>query len=232
MRILIAVAHADDETLGCFSVLSAGEHEVHILHATDSAPRDPKYAIRSGYPDRESYRNARHGELDRLLQRARIPPERYHCLDIADQEVPLQWPRVREFVAAFRADRVYTHAYEGGHPDHDAVSLALAGLSNVWEFPLYHGRDGSFHPHSFLDGGPGDEVILTPAQRAEKEAWLAIYASQKRVIDLFPVVLERFRPQPEYDFSHPPHPGDLYYERRKLGWTWTEWRQATRTAIE
>ena len=29
---------------------------------------------------------------------------------------------------SFGADRVYTHAYEGGHPDHDAVALALAWL--------------------------------------------------------------------------------------------------------
>ena len=37
---------------------------------------------------------------------------------------------------------------------------------------------------------------------------------------------ELFRPMSAYDFTRPPHPGELYYEQRKLGWTWPEWRAA------
>jgi hypothetical protein len=44
---------------------------------------------------------------------------------------------------------------------------------------------------------------------------------------MFPIDREQFRPAPKYDFSRPPHEGPLYYEIRKLGWTWTEWRRAT-----
>jgi N-acetylglucosamine malate deacetylase 2 len=231
MRILIAVAHADDETLGCFSVLAARAAEVTILHATDSAPMDVKYALRCGYETRESYKAARRAEVRTVLAKAGIPEARYHCLEMADQEAPVYWARIRAYAEAFGADRIYTHAYEGGHPDHDAMAFALHGLPGVWEFPLYHGAGGDFVPHAFLDGRAEEAVELTAEQRERKREWLACFASQKRVIDLFPVERELFRPQAAYDFTKPPHEGELYYERRQLGWTWPAWREATGKAL-
>lgn len=231
MRILIAVAHADDETLGCFSVLSDPSHDVHILHATDSAPRDLKYALRSGFLTRASYLAARRKELLALLEKAGVPESRYHCLGLADQEAPVYWPRIRAYVEAFGADRVYTHAYEGGHPDHDAVALSLAGLPNIWEFPLYHAHGAEFVPHSFLDGAAETVVALDADQQRTKRSWLDCFASQQRVIQMFPVHQELFRPAHPYDFTRPPHEGELYYEQRKLGWTWQEWRAATDKAL-
>ncbi|HEU0124493.1 MAG TPA: PIG-L family deacetylase [Bryobacteraceae bacterium] len=227
MRILIAVAHADDETLGCFSLLRDHSSEVHILHATDSAPRDLKYALRSGFSSRKEYLAARQSEMQTVLAQAGIPPANYHCLGLADQEAPRYWPRIRAYVEAFQADRIYTHAYEGGHPDHDAVALALAGLPNLWEFPLYHDRFGAFIPHTFLNGDPVVSVSFNDEAKRAKRALLDCFVSQQRVIDLFPIERELFRPAPVYDFTQPPHDGVLYYERRKLGWNWTEWRAAT-----
>ncbi|MBL8236718.1 MAG: PIG-L family deacetylase [Bryobacterales bacterium] len=227
MRILIAVAHADDETLGCFSVLSDPAHEVHILHVTDSAPRDLKYAIRSGFLSRAAYLAARRKETMAVLATAGIPESRYHCLGFADQEAPLHLGAIRAYVAAFNAERIYTHAYEGGHPDHDAVALALAGLPNLWEFPLYHAHGAEFVPHSFIAGPAGVAVPLDPGQQRRKRSWLDCFASQQRVIGMFPIDHEQFRPAPAYDFSRPPHEGPLYYEIRKLGWTWPQWRKAT-----
>ena len=227
MRILIAVAHADDETLGCFSVLSDPAHEVHILHATDSAPRDIKYALRSGFLSRASYLAARRKETMAVLAKAGLPEDRYHCLGFADQEAPRNLAAIREYVSAFAADRVYTHAYEGGHPDHDAVAMALAGLPNLWEFPLYHAFGAEFVPHAFLDGGAETVVALDAERQRVKRSWLDCFASQQRVIQMFPIDHELFRPAWAYDFSRPPHAGPLYYEIRKLGWTWAQWREAT-----
>lgn len=231
MRILIAVAHADDETLGCFSVLQTHPGDVHILHATDSVPRDLQYARRAGFETRESYREARRAELAAMLAKAGVADDHYHCLEIADQEAPVYWPRVRAFAESFGASRVYTHAYEGGHPDHDAVALALSGLPNVWEFPLYHAHGTEFVPHAFLDGHAEETVTLNAEQRITKKSWLDCFASQQRVIGRFPLDHESFRPMRNYDFTQPPHAGELYYERRKLGWTWAEWREATAKAL-
>jgi N-acetylglucosamine malate deacetylase 2 len=133
---------------------------------------------------------------------------------------------VRQWVEAFGPAEIYTHAYEGGHPDHDAVALALSGLEGVREFPLYHASGADFVPHSFLDGAPGRTVELTEAQRERKRKLLACFASQQRVIGNFPVAVERFRPAPAYDFARRPHAGPLYYEIRRLGWTFEEWREA------
>ena len=227
MRILIAVAHADDEALGCFSVMQDQPADVHILHATDSAPLDLKYALRSGFATHAGYQAARRAELQAVLAKAGIPEERYHCLGLADQEAPVYWPRIRAYVEAFDAGRVYTHAYEGGHPDHDAVAFALAGLPNVWEFPLYHANGGGFVPQSFIDGKAETVVELDADRRRAKRSWLDCFASQQRVIGMFPINREFFRPMRAYDFTRPPHPGELYYEQRKLGWTWHEWRKAT-----
>jgi len=61
---------------------------------------------------------------------------------------------------------VMTHAYEGGHPDHDALALAChiarelhSRRNSDWSFDLmeftsYHARVGGIHTYDFL---PGDE---------------------------------------------------------------------------
>ncbi|MBM3755467.1 MAG: hypothetical protein FJW38_15965 [Acidobacteria bacterium] len=227
MKIVIAVAHADDETLGCFSVLSEHPRNVLVLHATNSAPRDLKYALRAGFLTRASYQAARRREILDALAVLDIGEDQFECLDIADQEAPIEWPRIRARVAESNPDIVYTHTYEGGHPDHDALARALAGLPNVHEFPLYHAHGADLVPHEFIDGAPERTVQLTAAQQAVKRKMLACFRSQQRVIAGFPIAHELFRPMRAYDFANPPHEGQLYYERRKLGWTWLEWRAAT-----
>ena len=54
------------------------------------------------------------------------------------------------------ADLVLTHAYEGGHPDHDAVAFAVSGGgaargsdaadTTVVEMPFYHAGPGGLDP--------------------------------------------------------------------------------------
>ncbi|MBM3785635.1 MAG: PIG-L family deacetylase [Acidobacteria bacterium] len=226
MRILVAVAHADDETIGCFSVLTEPGNEIFVLHGTDSAPRNLKYALRAGFLTRDAYKVARRNEVRQALTMAGIPESRHVQLDIADQESPLHWQEIRRAAEDVKADLIYTHAYEGGHGDHDALAFALHTLPNVWEFPLYHAAGGHYTPHAFVEGAASKTVILTKAQQSRKAAMLACFRSQKRVIDGFPIGQEHFRPMKAYDFNHPPHGGKLYYEIRKLGWTWPEWHAA------
>jgi N-acetylglucosamine malate deacetylase 2 len=223
MRILIAVAHADDETLGCFSLLKG--KEAWILHATDSTPLHPRYAEKAGYSSVADYRAARRLEMLRALEAGRIDPSRWRALEIADQEAPRNVAAIREAVLSYDADRVYTHAYEGGHPDHDALAFALRGLPNVWEFPLYRASaSGEFETGGFLDGRGGSRVEVEDP--SGKQRMLACFASQMRVIQRFPLDAEWFRPMKAYDFAKPPHQGPLYYEIRQHGWDWTSWRDA------
>lgn len=231
MRILIATAHADDETLGCFSLMRDPAAEVHILHATDSAPRNLRFALRAGFLSRNSYRDARRAEMLAVLDKAGIPASRYHRLEIADQEAFQHCRQIREFAHALAPDRIYTHAYEGGHPDHDALAFSLTGLANVWEFPLYHAHGASYVPQSFLHGAAERTAPLDAAARKTKLDWLREFRSQQHVIGGFPMERELFRPMPAYDFTRPPHPGQLYYELRKLGATWPQWRATVEQSI-
>jgi N-acetylglucosamine malate deacetylase 2 len=222
VRILIAVAHADDETLGCFSLLKGDD--VWILHATDSTPLHPRYAEKAGYASVPEYRTARREEMFRALATGGVDPARWEALEIADQDAPRHVATIREAVLAYGADRIYTHAYEGGHPDHDALAFALRGLPNLWEFPLYRASaTGEFETGGFLNGG-GSSVEVADVE--SKRRMLACFASQVRVIERFPLDSEWFRPMKDYDFSKPPHEGPLYYEIRQHGWDWRSWRDA------
>ena len=58
--------------------------------------------------------------------------------------------------------------------------------------------------------------MLTSAELARKRAMCAAYESQRDVIVEFQLEVERFRPQPAYDYSRPPLPGVLNYE----AWRW------------
>ena len=226
---MIAVAHADDETLGCFSILTAKGHDVFILHATDSSPLNLKYALQSGFATRALYAKARIEEMHDVLRMAGIERHRWRQLPIPDQGAPRNTAIIREEVLSYRAERIYTHAYEGGHPDHDAVAFALRGLPDVWEFPLYNAWGGDFVPYRFIEGQAAEEIQLTPPQVDRKSEMLRCFRSQERVIASFPVGKELFRPMAAYDFSKPPHEGELYYERRKLGWIWKDWHEAVNT---
>ncbi len=64
----------------------------------------------------------------------------------------------------------------------------------------------------------GAEVALqpTPQELERKRAMCNAYASQGEIVAHFDLQIERFRPQPAYDFTNPPHPGELNYE----AWQW------------
>jgi LmbE family N-acetylglucosaminyl deacetylase len=231
MKILIAVAHADDETLGCYSVLRTAGCDVRILHATDSTPLPLRYAEQAGYGSVAEYRIARRAEMLAALAVLRCDEARWTQLPFADQDAPRNVTAIRETALSFGADRIYTHAYEGGHPDHDAVAFALRGLAEVWEFPLYHASEvGEFAPGGFIVGEAAETVDLSGELREGKRRTLDCFHSQQRVIQRIPIGVEWFRPMRAYDFSKPPHEGPLYYEIRQHGWMWPEWREAVSTS--
>jgi LmbE family N-acetylglucosaminyl deacetylase len=242
---LVVVAHPDDEVLGAGIWMHRQNAEnVYIVHLTDGSPRDLKDAARLGFPTRQAYASARRQELFQALKLLEIDAS--HCIEcgVADQEAFLNLPAIIERLASLvhelRPHRVLTHAYEGGHPDHDAASLAVAMLRKRFpylshlEFPLYHsGNDGRMITGQFLAGqdSSGQQVLrLTRNERNLKSAMLACFQTQQGILSCFGLERERFRSAPAYDFTLPPHPGPLLYER----WGWSAhgeaWReQAKRT---
>jgi LmbE family N-acetylglucosaminyl deacetylase len=225
---LLIVAHPDDEILAA-GALIARLDDVTVAHVTDGAPRDRRFWPVGLDLDRIGYAALRRAEAAAALERAGVPPGRIVGLGAVDQEAALELPRlvarVIALVEAVAPDVLITHAYEGGHPDHDASAFAVQAVVRVLgregrrsprllEAACYHGA-GGFAPGRFLaaPGSPEVRFALSPAEADRKRAMLACHASQSAVIAAFPVGDERVRAAPRHDFARPPHPGARWYEQ-------------------
>lgn len=246
MRPMIVVAHPDDETLGAASCLIR-EPGCTVVHVTDGAPRDRRLWPQGLVGTREAYADLRRGEFERVAGLVGLGKERWLWLGVVDLEVVHAIERISERLAEAIAARsptcVLSHAYEGGHPDHDAVAVACRGAlellrrghahcPELFEFALYHGHHGHLTLGSFLPGtGPEPlTVVLTGGERALRRRMLDCYASQQEIVRAFlSCPVEQRRPAAAVDFTTAPHEGLLYYQRCGLPVDPAEWR-ATATA--
>ena len=227
-RVALVVAHPDDETIaaGASLHLLTG---LLLVHVTDGAPRTLDDAARAGFASRAGYAAARRVELQAALAVSGCSPVLIE-LGVPDQDASLHMPAIARDLARLFAlhgiESVITHAYEGGHPDHDATALAahLAAPGGIVEFPGYHATpDGAFVTGRFLPGPPAATVGLTPAEQARKAAMFACFRSQAEVLAAFGTDSEAFR-HSQPDFRAPPHPGALNYERWGWDMTGPRWR--------
>jgi LmbE family N-acetylglucosaminyl deacetylase len=236
MRLAIIAAHPDDETIGASALMAA--HDATVIHVTDGAPRDPRWWP-GDTTDREGYARERACEVERALTLARA---KRVALGFIDQEAAYALPElvgaIADEVARRAPELVVTHAYEGGHPDHDAVAFAVAFAARhvlpglrVIEMALYHGAHGELVAGHFVDDRGSICRALAPAELALRRAMLACFTSQRATLAPFiPLAHERYRPAPAYDFSQPPHAGLLLYERLGFPMTSAIWRElAART---
>lgn len=231
-RVAVVVAHADDETLWAGSALPR-LRDCLLVHLTDGAPRDMADARRLGFATRADYAAARAAELGRALRELDATPERVGY-DVSDQEAVDYLPELVERLAADcrGTAAIVTHPYEGGHPDHDAAALACRIVADrlgcaLVEFACYHERDGDrvfgrFWPDPER---PERTRALSSFERGAVARALAAHASQAAVIDGYLPDAERWRDAPRYDFSRPPPPGRVLYDR--FGWAITSerWRE-------
>lgn len=219
-RPLVIVAHQDDEAIGC-GILLQRATDPCVVFATDGAPADKFFW--SIYGSREALADVRRTEAARAM--AELGIARYEILAVRDQRLFENLSAALDRIIAIAREHgsraLVTHAYEGGHPDHDACSyLAFRAGKHlglpVWEMPLYHRAHGAPELQRFINGAA--EIILTPtaAEYDRKERMASSYASQGEVIRTFPERNEIFRRQPRYEYSQPPHAGTLNYE----AWQW------------
>src|SRR5947209_10873707 len=142
---------------------------------------------------------------------AAIEPDRLLSLGIADQEAAFEIPRLVAGIAQacrrLRPGRILSLAYEGGHPDHDAVARAVARAGRgieIVEMPLYHAAPGTGERmivQEFLPGPAETRLTLSPAERERKRRMIEAFASQRETLQAFlPPRDERFRLAPAYDF--------------------------------
>lgn len=242
-RTALVVAHPDDEAIGCGALLRRFA-DLTIFHITDGAPKNGVDAAALGFAGPAEYAATRRAELEAAMALAGIPPERLIWLGWSDQEASLNLPALARDLAGRLSgtEVVLTHAYEGGHPDHDAAAFAVHAACAliapsgpaplIIEMPLYRaGADGRL-VQGFVSSPacPEAEVPLNGDEQQLKQAMYAAHASQKDVLLQFRTDVEQFRQAPDHDFAALPNDGDLYYERFGWGMTGARWLQLAAAA--
>jgi LmbE family N-acetylglucosaminyl deacetylase len=240
-HVLLIVAHQDDEVLGAGAQFrSFGQ--LSLLHVTDGAGF-MREARAKGFASLHAYAMAREREMRGAVRAAGIQAT-FHTLDVRCLEASFHLPAIahhlQRAIAAIAPDIILTHAYEGGHPDHDAVALAVH-LANrrvpepkpVWEFTGYHRAGADTVRGVFLrNGEPPLCLVLSEANRSLKRQMLELFRSQLDVVAQFPLDAELFRPVPDYDFTNPPHPLPLGYELEGWGMPAALWLAAARETMK
>lgn len=224
-RTLVLVAHPDDEAVGSGALLQRIQDPI-VVFATDGAPRSDFFWRK--YNSREDYAKIRAVEAGHALSEGRVQHFHWLCANdcIVDQELYRNLNRAYADLCTIielqMPDAVLSMAYEGGHPDHDGCSFLASRAAarfgiEAWEMPLYHRRGSDIKRQNFLDGDAGIEVEVQREELVRKMNMFAAYESQAEVLCDFQPNVERFRPMKSYDFSRPPHLGQLNYE----AWQWS-----------
>jgi LmbE family N-acetylglucosaminyl deacetylase len=237
--IALVVAHPDDEVIGVGGRLASWAERTTIVHVTDGAPLDGADARASGCASREEYAEARRRETSAALGWLPRQPVAIVPLGLVDQGLTYALDdlvsRLRRLVLERAPPVIVTHAYEGGHPDHDAIAFAVQLLCadarlprfEVVEFAAYHEGPGeALVTNRFAESTQPDgrrAARLTPLDRRRKRLMIGCLQTQRRTLQPFTCDQEWLRPAPRYDFSQAPG-AHVWFDRFAWGVTGERWR--------
>ncbi len=220
-RILILVPHPDDEVVACCAAIGRAQAAGATVFA--SYLTHGCYDKSLAWPwQRKTHvlrLRRRHQEARQVAVKLGIQPLTWSKRPSRQlwAELPQALEEIQEALEQLEIDQVWVPAYEGGHPDHDALNALGAYLSamlSVIEFAEYNFMHGTVQNNRF-PYPTSDTVVLdlTPDERELKQACLQLYASESRNLRHVPSLRESYRPIMAYDYRQPPHPGLLWYRR-------------------
>jgi LmbE family N-acetylglucosaminyl deacetylase len=227
---LFLFAHHDDEVFcaGALAAALAAGRRVKILWATAGGLAPAARRLSEGR------------RVQRLLA---LPDADVRMLGLPDQHAADHLDLLAREAASLMdgVAEVYVTAWEGGHPDHDAMNLAAARLRALagdagerpkfFEFGLYHrGRGGLAVKTPVLGAEPvlgASALALRRALvRADSSQWpsLGVLALAGRLQGTWATEPVRELP-PARDYSMPPAPEPLLY-RLYTRWDFAAFRRA------
>ncbi|MDD3028774.1 MAG: PIG-L family deacetylase [Alphaproteobacteria bacterium] len=220
-RILILVAHPDDEVVGCSASIMrarANGATVSALYLTNGClAREVMWPWRRAHYT-EGVTRRRH-EAEQAATKLGLQPVGWGTRPARQlwRELPRVFEEVRTALDQLHPDQVWVPAYEGGNPDHDALNAIGAKLRrrvSVLEFSEYNYFGSNVRSQQFISSDETVRVIsLSPAERTVKRDALKLYASEKSNLSSIDLHQETYRPLALYDYSQPPHQGTLWYAR-------------------
>jgi len=233
-RLVVLAAHPDDESIACAGLLQRAASAL-VVFGVDGAP--PHYGFEKQFGSLRKYSDARFHEASRALRM--IPGISVRRLTrpngsvFLDQHLFLDlapaFASLRRIVSDFDPTLFVSHAFEGGHVDHDACHVLARHASVEFgfthlEFPLYWRReqDGKDVFQQFRESGHADFVLqLTPQELNIKRQMLAEYHTQQGLTSVFALDPERFRPVDKERHANPTWP-TYPFENRRSGLKSTE----------
>lgn len=242
-KCVIVVAHPDDETIGMGAQLCRFRDAL-LIQITDGAPRDGRDAAAHGFASVAEYAFGRRVELYTALAAGQADGVRVEVIGVPDQQACLKLTQltrhILQRIQAAAPEAVFVLPYEGGHPDHDAASFAVSAARRlatappaVIEMTSYHADGSDCASGNFLFGDRRVATLaLSSAERSRKRRMIDCFASQRDLLAAFGTEVEQFRVMPDYDFTQPPHPGELHFERLGWGITGDVWRRHAAAALD
>jgi LmbE family N-acetylglucosaminyl deacetylase len=220
-RILVLVAHPDDEVVACAASVARARSNgatVSALYLTDGCiPKESLWRWqRKHHADFVVIRRA---EAEAAATALGLLPVGWGNRSARElwQQLPAVFKEVECAIARYRPDQIWVPAYEGGNPDHDAlnaIGFKLKPRLSVLEFAEYNFFGGEVRSHDFIStDDTAHTFALTLIERSTKKALLEIYASEASNLSSLGIEQESFRPLASYNYAHPPHQGTMWYTR-------------------
>lgn len=199
--ILVIAAHPDDDVLGVATTLirhAKSGDPITIVFTTNGAGGDWKSSV----AEQRAYADLRYAEACEGLALLDIPPSNVISLGFPDGGLhryiqPLTSDLLHLFQTV-RPARIYVHAIEGGHIDHDVTSFVVQflcqqlHLPDVYEWAEYNretplGAPQIHFPNDpFLNDSAYTRIDLTEDELSLKTKMLSKHQSQRDVIRIAP----------------------------------------------